>query len=80
MNPHSRGLLSVKIKWATSALEDLRSLHADIADDNPIAASNVVSKIRAAARMLGSHPNIGRIGRVAGTRKLVIGGTPFVAV
>ena len=68
----------MKIKWATPALKDLQSLHAYIADDNPKAASKVVSNIKAAVKMLRFHPTIGRIGRVDGTRELVIGRTPYI--
>ena len=53
----------MKIKWAIPALEDLQNLHAYIADDNPRAAGKVVSKVRAAVTMLGSHPKMGRAGR-----------------
>ena len=68
----------MKIKWAIPALADLQNLHAYIADDNPRAAGKVVSKVRAAVTMLGSHSKMGRSGRVEGTRELVIGGTPFI--
>ncbi|ETX00743.1 MAG: hypothetical protein ETSY2_38565, partial [Candidatus Entotheonella gemina] len=46
--------------------------------DDPTAALRVISTIREAARLLTEHPNIGRAGRVAGTRELVMPGLPYI--
>lgn len=40
----------------------------------------MASRVREAVELLQEHPNLGRPGRLAGTKELVISGTPFVAV
>lgn len=37
-------------------------------------------ELRAKLLHLGNHPRAGRAGRIAGTRELILAGTPFVAV
>jgi addiction module RelE/StbE family toxin len=69
----------LKIKWSNLALEDLENLHGYIAAENPRAARVVLSKIRNIINSLKSHPKLGRLGRVKGTREIVIVGTPFIA-
>src|SRR6266404_6149303 len=68
------------IKWLRTALRNLNH-HADyIAKDNPDAARRAVERVQAAVGQLTEHPNMGRIGRVAGTRELIVGGTPWVII
>ena len=49
-----------------------------IAAENPTAASRMIERIRAAVMRLAASPALGRPGRVAGTRELVIPGTPYI--
>jgi addiction module RelE/StbE family toxin len=56
-------------------LDDIRER---IAADNPAAAVRMIERIRAAAERLAASPAIGRPGRVAATRELVIPGTPYI--
>lgn len=56
-------------------LEDIRER---IAADNPAAAERMVERIRAAVERLAASPAIGRPGRVADTRELIISGTPYI--
>jgi addiction module RelE/StbE family toxin len=49
-----------------------------IAADNPAAATRMVERIRAAVGRLAVSPAIGRPGRVADTRELIISGTPYI--
>ena len=51
-----------------------------IGQDNPLAAVNADDAIVAQVSTLADQPEIGRPGRRAGTRELVISRTPFVAV
>jgi toxin ParE1/3/4 len=46
--------------------------------DSPSAADRQVQAILRAAGPLNSFPKIGKIGRVAGTRELVVPDTPYV--
>lgn len=68
----------MEIIWRRAALNDLRSIHEFIAEDNPGAAARVHAAIRAAVGSLADHPNLGRAGRVEGTRELVIVGLPYI--
>jgi addiction module RelE/StbE family toxin len=56
-------------------LEDIREW---IARDNPAAAARMMTRIRTAVERLATVPGTGRPGRVAGTRELVISGTPYI--
>ena len=60
------------------ALDDLREIDAFISNDNPAAAQKVLAIIWETTKLLEQHPHIGRPGRVAGTRELVIPNTPFI--
>jgi toxin ParE1/3/4 len=56
-------------------LEDIRDW---IAVDNAPAAVRMMTRIRTAVERLATVPGAGRPGRVAGTRELVISGTPYI--
>jgi toxin ParE1/3/4 len=64
------------VRWTPTGLRDLESLHAYLAEDNEDAAAAMVDKIIAGVEALQRYPQMGRKGRVAGTRELVI--YPFV--
>ncbi len=51
-----------------------------IATDNPLAAADQDDEIQQQSLHLADHPNIGRTGRLPGTRELVIQRTPFILV
>ena len=70
----------MKLRWTRVALQDLRHLYEYIAEDNPLAASSMVDRIQDAAQRLKKHPQMGRPGRVQGTRELVIAGSPYIVV
>ena len=61
------------------AIEDLNSLRAYIAQDNPSAARAVILHImQSIEQLLPYNRQMGRPGRVPGTRELVIPKTPFI--
>jgi addiction module RelE/StbE family toxin len=66
------------LEYAPRFFRRLADIHERIAADNPAAAARLVERIRTAVERLGAHPGIGRPGRVAGTRELVIAGTPYI--
>jgi toxin ParE1/3/4 len=55
----------------------LEDVHDYIAQDNEHAAIATVERILAGIEALGRHPQLGRKGRVSGTRELVM--PPYVA-
>jgi toxin ParE1/3/4 len=68
----------VRVRWLAQALANLEAEADYIARDKPKAAASVVQKINHAVDLLRQYPALGRPGRVAGTRELVISGTPYV--
>src|SRR5258708_6309692 len=69
----------MKIAWSPEAIEDLVSLRAYIAEDNPAAARRTVQHIvESIEQLLPDNPRIGRAGRVPGTRELVILRSPYI--
>jgi addiction module RelE/StbE family toxin len=68
----------VRVKWLKRALENLDQEAEYIARDDPKAAARIVQRITASVDRLAIHPALGRAGRVAGTRELVVSGTPYL--
>lgn len=69
----------MKIRWSPEAAEDLESLCAYIAEDNPVAARRVALHIiREIELQLPKHAHMGRPGRVPGTRELIVSETPYI--
>lgn len=66
------------VVWLDEALEDLKSIGEYIAQENANAAYNVLIKIKATADNLSRHPEIGRSGRVFGTREILISDLPYI--
>jgi toxin ParE1/3/4 len=65
--------------WSPEAIDDLVSLRAYISEDDPAAAQRVALHIiHNVEVLLAENPQIGRAGRVPGTRELVIPNTPFI--
>jgi len=69
----------VKLTWSAFALSDRDAIFTYIETDNPSAAVLIDERIVDATRRLIDFPVSGRIGRIPGTRELVIIGTPYVA-
>jgi toxin ParE1/3/4 len=68
----------MRVKWTRRALDNLESAVEYIATDKPAAATDVALKILKSAKMLADQPGMGRLGRVAGTRELVVPGLPYI--
>jgi addiction module RelE/StbE family toxin len=68
----------VTIVWSPRAIEHLAQLRSYVARDNPQAANRIAGTLLDAVERLAELPNLGRPGRVAGTRELVVPGTPYV--
>jgi len=68
----------MRIVWRRQARDDLLALRAYIARDNPRAAARIGRAILIAVDRLVLLPRLGRPGRVADTRELVVPRTPYV--
>lgn len=69
----------MNILWSPEAIEDLNALRVYISEDDPAAARRVVLHIlHSIEQLLPDNPQMGRSGRVPGTRELVIPKTPFI--
>lgn len=66
------------IRWTKRALRRLDEIGAHIQKDNPDAAARVVARIVSAVNMLADFPAWGRVGRINGTRELVLAGVPYI--
>lgn len=69
----------MRLVWAPQARQDLRHAYDYIARDDPAAAQAVIDRIVSLVEThLPATPNIGRRGRIEGTRELIVAGTPFI--
>lgn len=66
----------MKLEWTRLALEDRNNIFDYIEQDNALAAVAVDDRI---SKQVISFPESGRIGRITGTRVLVISSTPYIA-
>jgi toxin ParE1/3/4 len=64
------------VRWTPTALRDLESLHGYVAEGKPRAAAATVGRILSGIDALSRHPEMGRKGRVAGTRELIV--APYI--
>jgi len=68
----------MQVRWLNRALQNLEAEAAYIAQENPKAAKELVQHILHSVQQLAQHPQIGRAGRVFGTRELVITHYPYI--
>ena len=68
----------MRVKWLRGALQNLHQAVDYIAQDNPIAASDMAESIWETATRLEQHPHMGRPGRLKGTRELLVPKLPYV--
>jgi toxin ParE1/3/4 len=65
--------------WSPEAIEDLAALRTYTEQDDPASARRVALHIiHNVEILLPANPEMGRAGRVPGTRELVIPRTPFI--
>jgi toxin ParE1/3/4 len=70
----------MQIVWLPQAQSNRLAQLDYIAQDNPLAAISQDEEIEWQVDVLADHPELGRTGRVDGTRELVITNTSFVVV
>jgi toxin ParE1/3/4 len=65
--------------WSPEAIDDLAALRAYIEQEDRAAAQRVaIHIVQNVETLLPANPDLGRPGRVPGTRELVIPRTPFI--
>jgi len=67
-----------RLEYATRYFRRLADIRERIAEQNPAAATRMILRIRTAVGRLARSPELGRPGRVEGTRELVIARTPYI--
>jgi toxin ParE1/3/4 len=70
--------MSRRLDWTSRALRRVEEIGDYIAKDSPVAAEKVTDRLQAAPESLRAHPAIGRTGRIAGTRELVLADIPYI--
>jgi toxin ParE1/3/4 len=68
----------MRILWLDRAEADIDELFVYLLERNPRAAGRVYDAIREQVGRLADEPRLGRPGRVADTRELVITRTPYI--
>lgn len=68
----------MKVIWSRRAIGHLVRLREHIEKDSEANAALVAGRILKAVELLQSHPEIGRPGRIVGTRELIVPDTPYV--
>jgi addiction module RelE/StbE family toxin len=67
------------LEWSVFSLADRRAIFDYIEADNPRAAIDIDDRIQTRVEGLAQFPEMGRPGRIEGTRELVIARTPYIA-
>lgn len=70
----------LRLEWTTPAADQLEYAQDYYHALNPMAATLMAMRIVEAAQRLCVQPNMGRLGRVAGTREWVVSRTPYLLV
>lgn len=71
-------MAALTIRWTRQAIADVDHIYDFIAADNAAAARAIGDRIDRAINSLVAHPRMGRAGRVAGSRELIVSGTPYI--
>ncbi len=62
----------MELRWTPEAIQDRETIYDHIEADNPVAALALDELLGERAGRLVDHPELGRRGRVVGTRELVV--------
>lgn len=68
----------MNIVWTNQAIADLNHAYDYVCQHSPEAAEAIIERIENALEALSSFPEMGRQGRITGSRELVISKTPFI--
>jgi addiction module RelE/StbE family toxin len=70
----------MQVRWTTPAAQDLEEITLYIQRDSESAARAVAKSLFDAANSLDLLPSRGRVGRIPGTRELVVPGLPYIVL
>lgn len=70
----------MRVRWTTDAADDLERICDYISESRPESARRVARSIVERIGTLKAFPNVGRSGRVQGTREIAFPPLPFVAI
>ena len=70
----------MQVRWTTPAAQDLEEITLYIQKDSEAAALAVAKALFDAANSLDLLPSRGRVGRIPGTRELVVPGLPYIVL
>lgn len=68
----------MRVLWLRKALTNLQEEAEYIALESPESARHVVAQVLEQINQLADYPESGRVGRIEGTRELVIIGAPYI--
>ena len=66
--------------WSEAAIGNLEEQLNFILQDKPSAAYRMAEEIDRQTSLLIDFPEMGRLGRVSGTRELIVSRTPYIAI
>ena len=66
------------VVWTKGALQDLAEIQDYIALESPLTAFRFTNDLKARTDILRDFPSMGRPGRVAGTRELIVSKTDYI--
>jgi len=66
------------VVWSPRAIRHLTAIRAFIEKDSEAGAIGIVIRVLDGIDVLATQPNMGRPGRLPGTRELVVSGTPYI--
>ncbi len=70
----------MKLRYTARARRHLTEIYEYLEPKNPLAAREVLARIRSATVRLREFPNIGHAGVVSGTHEWVVRGLPYIIV
>jgi len=70
----------MQVRWTTPAAQDLEEIALYIQKDSESAAMATAKALYDAANSLDQLPSRGRVGRISGTRELVVPGLPYIVL
>ena len=73
-------MAKLEVRWTKIAIDNLNNAYESISADRENSAKKIIAKIEGGVDQLCRFPESGRLGRVQGTRELVVVTTPFIII